>query len=38
MNDPEDDRHDDATSIQIIAGEEDLKGRYAGGLDLTSPG
>jgi len=38
MNDPEDDRHDDATSIQIIAGEEDLKGRYANLMSVSHTG
>ncbi len=38
MNDPEDDHNADATSIQIIAGEEDLKGRYANLMSVSHTG
>lgn len=38
MTDSEDDRPDDATSIQIIAGDEDLKGRYANLMSVSHTG
>ena len=38
MNDPEDIHPDDAASIQIIAGDEDLKGRYANQMSVSHTG
>ena len=38
MNDPEDTLQDEATSIQIIAGDEDLKGRYANLMSVSHTG
>ncbi len=35
MNDPEDIHPEDAASIQIIAGDEDLKGRYANLMSVS---
>ena len=38
MSDPEDVRHEDSSSIQIIAGDEDLKGRYANLMSVSHTG
>ena len=38
MNDPEDLNPDEPTSIQIIAGDEDLKGRYANLMSVSHTG
>ena len=38
MNDPEDTQPDDGASIQIIAGDEDLKGRYANLMSVSHTG
>ena len=38
MNEPEDTGQDEATSIQIIAGDEDLKGRYANLMSVSHTG
>jgi hypothetical protein len=38
MSDPEDVRQDASASIQIIAGDEDLKGRYANRMSVSHTG
>ena len=38
MHDPEDKNHDEPTSVQIIAGDEDLKGRYANLMSVSHTG
>ena len=38
MSDPEDVRQDASASIQIIAGDEDLKGRYANLMSVSHTG
>ena len=38
MNEPHDVGHDEATSIQIISGDEDLKGRYANLMSVSHTG